>query len=65
MHLGYATLHDDEIGVVNVELDRLEKRMDGLLGRFVSIAEILGNVRQCNLRVPVKVEIQESRTVRT
>ena len=48
-HLGDTTLHDEEIGVVDVELHTLEQRLDSLLCHFVAIEEVLGYIGDGNL----------------
>jgi len=48
-------LHDDEIGVVDVELDRLKERVYVLLLGFVTIEKILGYIRKRDLRIIVRI----------
>lgn len=43
-HLGDLALHDEEVGVVDVELHGLEKVLDLLLGGFVTADEVLGRL---------------------
>ena len=40
--LGDATLHDQKVGVVDVELDALKQILHGLLRRLVAIDQVLG-----------------------
>ena len=42
-------LHDEEVGIVDIELDALEEVLDTLLGRLVTIEEVLGYVGKCDL----------------
>ena len=39
MHLGNAALHDEEVGVVDIELDALEEVLDSFGGRLVTVEE--------------------------
>ena len=38
--LGYTTLHNQEVGIVDVQLDTLKKILDSLLSRFVSVQQV-------------------------
>lgn len=49
-YLGDPPLHDQEVWIVDVELDALEQRLDGMLLRLMSVEEILGYVREGNLQ---------------
>jgi hypothetical protein len=49
-HLGDFPLHDNEIGIIDIELDGLKQILNGLLGNFVPIEKILGHVRQRELQ---------------
>ena len=46
-----SALHDDEVGVVDVQLDRLEEGLDGCLVGLVAIDEVLCEVWHCDLLV--------------
>lgn len=46
---GDPTLHNDEIGIVNIQLNGLEEILDVLLGMFVTIDEIFRDIRQTEL----------------
>jgi len=50
MHLGNAALHDEEVGIVDIELDALEEVLNTLLGRLVAVEEVLGYVGKRDLR---------------
>lgn len=47
--LGYTTLHNQEVGIVYVQLDALKKILDRLLSRFVSIQQVFRYVRESDL----------------
>ena len=49
-HFLDAALHDDEVGVVDVELDRLEGVEDLLLLGFVPVEEPFDDIGQGDLR---------------
>lgn len=49
VHLSDPTLHDDEIRIVDIKLDRLEQTQHGLLLHFMAIEDILCDVGQCDL----------------
>ena len=40
-NFGDSTLHDDEVGIVDIELNSLKEKLDCLLGRLVPIEKIL------------------------
>jgi hypothetical protein len=42
-------LHDEEIGIVDIQLYALEQGLNGVLLRFVAIEKVLGNIRKRNL----------------
>lgn len=44
------TLHDQEVGVVDVKLYALEQGLDGMLLGLVAVEEIFRNVRERNLQ---------------
>ena len=46
-----SALHNDEIGVVDVQLDGLEEGLDGCLVGLVAIDEVLCKVWHCDLLV--------------
>ena len=46
-----SALHDDEVGVVDVQLDGLEEGLDGCLVGLVAIDEVLCEVWHCDLLV--------------
>ena len=46
-----SALHDDEVGVVDVQLDGLKEGLDGCLIRLVAIDEVLCEVWHCDLLV--------------
>ena len=48
-HLGNAALHDEEVGIVDIELDALEEVLDTLWGRLVTVEEIPGYTRKRDL----------------
>jgi hypothetical protein len=43
-HLGDAALHNQKVGVVDIELDALEKSLDIMLLGLVSIQEVFRNI---------------------
>ena len=47
------TLHNQEVGVVDVELYALEQGLDGMLLRLVAIEEIFRDVRECDLQTHI------------
>ena len=49
-HLRDTALHDEEIGVVDVQLHALEERLNGLLRRLMPVEEVLGDIGDGNLR---------------
>lgn len=51
MHLGDMALHDEEVESVDIELDTLE---EVLLGRLVTVEEVLGYVGKPDLRVAIR-----------
>ena len=51
MHLGDTALHDEEVESVDIELDTLE---EVLLGRLVTVEEVLGYVGKPDLRVAIR-----------
>jgi hypothetical protein len=48
-HFGYAPLHNEKVGVVDVELDGLEQVLDRMLLRAMSVYEVLRGSAQDNL----------------
>jgi hypothetical protein len=48
---GDSALHDEEMGIVDVKLDRLEEGLDDVLLGFVAIEEVLGYVGQRDLGI--------------
>lgn len=50
-HLGDLALHDEEVGVVDVELHGLEEVLDILEGRLVAIEKILGHIANSDLEL--------------
>jgi len=51
VYLSDSALHDDEVGVVDVQLDGLEEGLDGCLVGLVAIDEVLCEVWHCDLLV--------------
>lgn len=51
MHLGDTALHDEEVESVDIELDTLE---EVLLGRLVTVEEVLGYVGKPDLQVAIR-----------
>ena len=49
MYLSDTPLHDQEVGVVDVELYTLKEGLYGLLRRLVAIEEVLGKIGNSNL----------------
>ena len=49
MYLSDTPLHDQEVGVVDVELYTLKEGLHGLLRGLVAIEEVLGEIRDSNL----------------
>lgn len=43
------TLHDDEIGIIDIELYGLKNILDGCLGRAMTTDEILARSIECDL----------------
>lgn len=42
-------MHDEEVRIVDVELDRLKHVLNGLLSGLVSVDEVLGHATHCDL----------------
>jgi len=48
-HLGNLALHNEEVGIIDVQLNGLEEGLNSGLGCLVSIAEEFRHVRKANL----------------
>jgi hypothetical protein len=47
--LGYTALHNQEVGIVDIQLDTLKEILNRLLSRLVPVQKVFGYVGECNL----------------